>query len=91
MYEVIDYYDAEGEKVIAIAIVEGKFEGAVFSYGKVEFPNPNEPTLNFDYTVHVDSPHNTPNAGFKEVMGDILVEILEDSLNNKNTVFSGGI
>jgi hypothetical protein len=87
-YEVIDYFDADGEQVIAISINGGEFEGAIFSYGKVEFPNPDEPTLSFDYTVHEG---DTSSPAFKQVMGDILVEILEDSLRNKETVFSGGI
>jgi len=90
MYEVIDYYDVEGEKVLAISIMEGEFKGAVFSYGKVEFPDPDEPTLSFDYTVHV-SAGDTTSKNFKNTIGDILVEILEDSLKNRETVFSGGI
>jgi len=90
MYEVIDYYDADGEKVIAIGIMEGEFMGAVYSYGKVNFPDPDEPNLSFDYTVHV-SAGDTTSKNFKNAIGDILVEILEDSLNNKETIFSGGI
>lgn len=90
MYEVIDYYDAEGEQVLAVEISGGEFDGTIFSYGKVEFPEPDEANLSFNYTVH-HSDVDTSNERFKHRIGDILVEMIEDSLLKNETVFSGGI
>jgi hypothetical protein len=89
-YEVIEYYVEDGEQVLAVEISGGEFDGTIFSYGKVEFPEPDEPNLSFNYTVH-HSDVDTANERFKNRIGDILVEMIEDSLKKNETVFSGGI
>jgi hypothetical protein len=94
-YEVIEYFikskdDAFGEQILAIEITDGEYVGTVFSYGEVDFPDPEEPILSFEYTVH-HSDVDTINERFKNRIGDILVEMIEDSLKKNETVFSGGI
>ena len=89
-YEVVDYFNDEGKNIIAIEITEGEFTGTVFSYGEVSFPDPNEPMVWFEHTVY-ESNTDTTNDKFKNFIGDILVEIIELSLESKETVFKGGI
>ena len=89
-YEVIEYYVEDGEQVLAVEITGGEFKDTVFSYGKVEFPDPNKPNLSFTYTVH-QSDVDTTNERFKNTIGDILVEMIEDSLKKNETVFAGGV
>jgi hypothetical protein len=89
-YEVIEYYVEDGEQILAVEISDGEFNGTVYSYGKVEFPEPDEPKLSFEYTVH-HSDVDTSNEKFKNKIGNILVEMIEDSLKKNETVFSGGI
>ena len=94
-YEVIEYFveskdDAFGEQILAIEITDGEYVGTVFSYGEVDFPDPEEPILSFEYTVH-KSELDTTTEKFKNRLGDILVEMIEDSLKKNETVFSGGI
>jgi len=89
LYEVIDYIDKTGEKIIAFELTSGDLSGVVYSYGKVEFPYEDEPILSFEYTLHVGIVENL--EAFRIIIGDILVEVIEDSVKNKNTIFYGGI
>lgn len=94
-YEVIEYFveskdDAFGEQILAIEITDGEYAGTVLSYGKVDFPDPDEPILSFEYTVH-KSEIDTTTEKFKNMLGDMLVEMIEESLKENETVFVGGI
>lgn len=94
-YEVIEYFvengeDAFGDQILAVEITGGEFKGTVFSYGKVEFPDQDKPNLSFTYTVH-HSDIDTTNEKFKNTIGDILVEMIEYSLEKNETIFAGGI
>jgi hypothetical protein len=89
-YEVIEYYVEGGEQILAVEITGGEFDGTVFSYGKVEFPDPDTPNLSFTYKVH-HSDIDTTTERFKNTIGDILVEMIEDSLKKNETVFAGGV
>lgn len=94
-YEVIEYFvengkDEFGDQILAIELTNGEFTGTIYSYGKVEFPDPDEPNMSFEYTIH-NSEVDTSNEKFKNTIGDILVEILEESLKKNETVFTGGI
>jgi|694.fasta_scaffold00052_77 hypothetical protein len=90
-FETYNYFDASGTEVVALEILEDKFKGSIFSFGKVEFPDPNEPILNFEYTLHQGYISDDNKEDFKNCLGDILVQILEESLKDKTTVFKGGI
>jgi len=90
-FDTYNYFDATGTEVIALEILEGKFKGSLFSFGKVEFPNPEEPILNFEYTLHQGYCSDDNKEEFKNCIGDILVGILEESLKDKTTVFKGGV
>ena len=92
-YEVIEYFvengkDEFGDQILAIELTNGEFTGTIYSYGKVE--DPDEPNMSFEYTIH-NSEVDTSNEKFKNTIGDILVEILEESLKKNETVFTGGI
>lgn len=89
-YEVIDYYNADGESIIALEIQTGQFAGTIFSFGEVNFPDPNEPILQFDHTIH-EQQGDTASNTFKNYIGDILVEIIEKSLESRDVVYKGGI
>lgn len=90
-FETYNYFDANGDNVIALELTSGKFQEIIFSFGKVEFPDPDEPILNFEYTLHEGTVSDDDKEDFKNCLGDILVSILEESMNDKTTVFKGGI
>ena len=74
------------EKDAGIEIVSGEFEGLVYQYGSVEFVE-RKPHLNFQRTIR--KLPNDENLTMKELlnndileklMGDILVELLEEQV-----------
>ena len=72
------------EKDAAIEIVSGEFEGLVYQYGKVQFVD-NKNHLNFQRTIR-RLPENTDmdellnNDTLETLMGDILVELMEEQV-----------
>ena len=64
--------------------VSGEFEGLVYQYGKVQFVD-NKNHLNFQRTIR-RLPENTDmdellnNDTLEKLMGDILVELLEEQV-----------
>lgn len=90
-FETYNYFDKSGTEVIALELLEGPFSGTIFSFGKVEFPDPDEPILSFEYTIHEGHINDDDKEVFRNCLGDILVEILEESIKTNTTVFTGGI
>jgi len=79
-YEVIEYFveskdDAFGEQILAIEITDGEYAGTVLSYGKVDFPDPDEPILSFEYTIH-KSDIDTTTEKFKNMLVSCWLIIL---------------
>ena len=75
-----------------IGIRGGRFEGVIYKYGDVSIPNPNEMKgksdlpLKFYYDI-VDNnslPVEWFNEEFNTLIGDILVDILENQIENEN-------
>ena len=81
------------EKDAAIEITEGEYKGLVFQFGKVQFKE-GEPHINFQRTIRrlpdivevksdeeIDKLLN--NKELEQVMGDILVEIMQDQIERE--------
>lgn len=74
------------EKDAGIEIVSGEFEGLVYQYGNVEFVD-GKPHLNFQRTVRrlpndekLTMKELLNNDILEKLMGDILVELLEEQV-----------
>lgn len=74
------------EKDAGIEIVSGEFEGLVYQYGNVEFVE-GKPHLNFQRTIRrLPNDENLTmdellnNDTLEKLMGDILVELLEEQV-----------
>ena len=79
-----------------IELLEEPFEGVRYSYGKVEFIDPEveggDATLKFDYNVYdqrlvIQLEHDNQ---FHKTIGDILVELIEKQLASNEIVYTGG-
>lgn len=88
-YEILDYIDSKGDKVVAFELTSEEHTGLIYSYGVVKFPEDNEPVLQFEYTLHEGTITNQEK--FRTTIGDILVSVIEESMVNKDTIFTGGI
>ena len=80
----------------SVMIKDGKYEGIIYQYGKVsvaesEDENGNMP-LSFKYNVIEYNGHNQEDLNksveFKNTLGDILVEILDEQLEANNLEYN---
>jgi len=81
------------EKDAAIEIIEGDYKGLVYQYGKVQFED-GKPNINFQRTIRrlpdivedktdeeIDKLLN--NSELNKIMGDILIELLQEQIKNE--------
>jgi hypothetical protein len=80
---VTKYETVDGDNDLGLAILElkeGPYVGTKFSFGKVRFGDPDDEQIvvSFDYDVHEARGLEAPTPEFEKVIGDILVDLLED-------------
>ena len=83
-------------KFASVMIKDGKFKDVIYNYGKVSIPE--EDNLNedgtlpfrFEYTIldHVGIPREEFGEEFFILIGDILVEIIDEQLEEENLEYS---
>lgn len=83
------------DQLAAIRIKEGEFEGVVFRYGEVSFPDPDQPILSFEYFLMGGELHDLDVEAFRQEIGDLLVQIIQrglerDAKENDRLLFRGG-
>jgi hypothetical protein len=88
-YEVLP--DVTEEGFYKVKILSGNFNGCVFNFGKVEFPNEDEPILSFEYN-HLEGENGGEDSKkeYETTIGNILVELLRLALENRELIFTGG-
>ena len=93
-YKFVEKTEATGQHTIALKLLEGKYDGLIFSYGKVEFVehgDENAVSLKFDYEIH-----RKPDGleiDFDEleyVLGGFLTELIQEQLSKNELIFTGG-
>ena len=80
------------DKQASLRISEGKFEGVVYSYGKVVLPVEQEINgkgdlpFKFEYSILDNANIDRKEFGkdFFKIIGDILVDIIDEQLQEKN-------
>lgn len=96
-YEITTNYTvvenvSNDENVYAIKLLDEPYDGIIFSYGEVNFPDPEEPILAFDYEVHhVPSGMFYDDDEFKQYIGDFLVELILLGIKHNSIVYTGGV
>ena len=99
MSDIKDRYmfvSREDEDFASIMIKDGKFKDVIYNYGKVSIPE--EDNLNedgtlpfrFEYTIidNVGIPRDNFGEEFFTLIGDILVEIIDEQLEEENFEYS---
>ena len=72
-----------------IEIAEGKYKDVKYVYGSVEFKEQeNNAIVSFDYELQGEYKID---EDFTQVIGDILMELLEEQLEKNEVVFRGGV
>ena len=80
------------DKQASLRISEGKFEGVVYSYGKVVLPveqkinDEGDLPFKFEYSILDNANINREEFGedFFKIIGDILVSIIDEQIQEKN-------
>ena len=77
-----------------ICILESKYRGIIYNYGKVSVPDENNLDaegnlpLRFEYTIietkNIEEEELRKDTDFKNLLGDILVDILNEQLETEN-------
>ena len=86
------FVQKQGEDFTCIKILEGKFKGIIYKYGKVGFAKDENPDgtlpMKFDYDI-IFNPHETniDKQEFIDYIGDILIEQLDKQIKNGTAVF----
>ena len=87
-YEFVDELYEE-DATYPIRLTEDKYSGTIVRYGKVHmkelYEDEDEATLKFDYEF-LENPHKITDhdSVFNNYLGDILVNIIINTLNGKN-------
>lgn len=77
-----------------IQFTDGKFNGIIFSYGKVSFPETEDddtPKLAFDYEVHDNAGLEYDKDEFEQHLGDFLVQLIMYGIKKNDISYTGGI
>ncbi len=86
------FVQREGDDFTCIKLLEGKYKGIIYKYGKVGFAKEERPDgtlpMKFDYDI-IFNPHETDldKQEFIDYIGDILIEQLDKQIKNGTAVF----
>ena len=97
MPENYTYVSRGQDQWASIMITKGEYEGIIYQYGRVsvaEEENENgEMPLSFNYNIVDINGHDKEeldsSTDFKNTLGDILVEILDEQLEAENLEYNG--
>ena len=79
------FVQKEGADWTGIKLIDEKYKGVIFKYGKVGFGSEENPdgtrSMKFDYDI-LFNPHETDldNKEFIDYIGDMLIEFLDEKL-----------
>ena len=86
------FVQREGDDFTCIKLLEEKYEGVIYKYGRVKFGKDENPDgtlpMIFDYDI-VRNPNNKDVADdedFMEYIGDILIELMEKQLKDGTAI-----
>ena len=77
----------QGDDFSCIKLLEGQYEGSIYKYNQVKFSTTENADgqipLNFTYDIMANSnKEDVKSDDFRNYIGDILVECVEEQLNN---------
>ena len=86
------FVQREGDDFTCIKLLEGKYKGIIYKYGKVGFAKEEKSDgtlpMKFDYDI-IFNPHEESSIDkqeFIDYIGDILIEQLEKQVNNGTAI-----
>lgn len=90
-YKILDETDPAG--FYYIELLEEPFKGVTYTYGQIDVDENEEETealIKFQYSLKME--YNIKNLDeFRQTLGNILLEILEEQVKNDEVVYHGGV
>ena len=94
--ETWEYVSREGDAQASVLLRGShKFSGVIYSYGRISVPEPTSEgmaQLSFDYNI--EDNNNSPRDEFDEefftLIGDILVDIIDQRMEEETLIYRGG-
>jgi len=88
--KTIQFVENDQSELYALKVKEGKYKDVIYTYGKVkvsEDPENDQAKLTFDFKLESWPPKFKKkklekSTDFKNFMGDVLSQLLEDEINN---------
>lgn len=77
-----------------IRFTSGEFEGIVFTLGQVTFKEDDERdecVMSYDYDIISNPLETFDEDDFKQYVGDLLIEMIQDQLEKNDLVYTGGV
>lgn len=88
-YELLDE-DYNGNQLIQLTSSE--YSGIIYTYGKVRLVEEDDLLrVQFEYDIHENPVGFVDRDKFRNHIGDILIDLLEENLLKNNVVYTGGI
>jgi hypothetical protein len=88
-YELLDE-DNNGNQLIQLTSTE--YSGIIYNYGRVRLVEEDDLLrVQFEYDIHENPVGVVDKDKFRNHIGDILIDLLEENLLKNNVVYTGGI
>ena len=94
--ETWEYVSREGDAQASVLLRGNhKFSGVIYSYGRISVPEPTSDgfaQLSFDYNIEDNNniPRDQFDEEFFQLIGDILVDIIDQRMEDETLIFKGG-
>ena len=94
--ETWEYVSREGDAQASVLLRGNhKFSGVIYSYGRISVPEPTSrgmAPLSYDYNIEDNNniPRDEFNEEFFTLIGDILVDIIDQRMEEETLIYRGG-
>lgn len=89
----VKYSYATKDRVLATKLLEGKYEGIIYQVGRIQFGEPDDTgqrAMRFKYEILENKEDITIENDFLSVVGDIIVEQIEEKLAKGEMIYANG-
>jgi len=87
-YELLDE-DSNGNQFIKLT--SNQYSGIIYTYGRVRLLEEDDQLrVQFEYDIHENPVGFVDRDKFRNHIGDILIDLLEENLLKNNIVYTGG-
>ncbi len=87
-YELLDE-DYNGNQLIKLT--SNEYSGIIYTYGRVRLlEEEDQLRVQFEFDIHENPVGFVDRDKFRNHIGDILIDLLEQNLLNNNVVYTGG-